>query len=122
MIDYDKKINRWMRIVKEASEQSHRVTIPKIEKIINMNELLNYKKQQNLICSLTDKTQPLEEYLNKDTKEILFVIGPEGGFSNKEENFLIQNGFLPTTLGKRVLRVETAAIYVASIINYVYKG
>ena len=87
-----------------------------------MNELLNYKKHQNLICSLTDKTQPLEEYLNKDNKEILFVIGPEGGFSNKEENFLIQNGFLPTTLGKRVLRVETAAIYVASIINYVYKG
>lgn len=118
----EKKKTRWESICKEASEQSHRVIIPKIEKIINMNELLNYKKQQNLICSLTDKTQPLEEYLNKDTKEILFVIGPEGGFSNKEENFLIQNGFLPTTLGKRVLRVETAAIYVASIINYVYKG
>ena len=118
----EKKKTRWESICKEASEQSHRVTIPKIEKIINMNELLNYKKQQNLICSLTDKTQPLEEYLNKDNKEILFVIGPEGGFSNKEENFLIQNGFLPTTLGKRVLRVETAAIYVASIINYVYKG
>ena len=118
----EKKKTRWESICKEASEQSHRVTIPKIEKIINMNELLNYKKQQNLICSLTDKTQPLEEYLNKDTKEILFVIGPEGGFSNKEENFLIQNGFLPTTLGKKVLRVETAAIYVASIINYVYKG
>ena len=118
----EKKKTRWESICKEASEQSHRVTIPKIEKIINMNELLNYKKQQNLICSLTDKTQPLEEYLNKDTKEILFVIGPEDGFSNKEENFLIQNGFLPTTLGKKVLRVETAAIYVASIINYVYKG
>ena len=118
----EKKKTRWESICKEASEQSHRVTIPKIEKIININELLNYKKQQNLICSLTDKTQPLEEYLNKDNKEILFVIGPEGGFSNKEENFLIQNGFLPTTLGKRVLRVETAAIYVASIINYVYKG
>ena len=118
----EKKKTRWESICKESSEQSHRVTIPKIEKIINMNELLNYKKQQNLICSLNDKTQPLEEYLNKDTKEILFVIGPEGGFSNKEENFLIQNGFLPTTLGKRVLRVETAAIYVASIINYVYKG
>ena len=118
----EKKKTRWESICKEASEQSHRVIIPKIEKIINMNELLNYKKQQNLICSLTDKTQPLEEYLNKDTKEILFVIGPEGGFSNKEENFLIQNGFLPTTLGKRVLRVETAAIYVASIISYVYKG
>ena len=40
----------------------------------------------------------------------------------KEEEFLIENGFESTTLGKRVLRVETAAIYVASIINYIYKG
>lgn len=118
----EKKKTRWESICKEASEQSHRVTIPKIENIINMNELLTYKQQQNLICSLNDKTKPLEEYLKEDIKEILFVIGPEGGFTNKEEEFLIQNGFLSTTLGKRVLRVETAAIYVASIINYVYKG
>ena len=118
----EKKKTRWESICKEASEQSHRVTIPKIENIINMNELLIYKQQQNLICSLNDKTKPLEEYLKEDIKEILFVIGPEGGFTNKEEEFLIQNGFLSTTLGKRVLRVETAAIYVASIINYVYKG
>ena len=118
----EKKKTRWESICKEASEQSHRVTVPKIENIINMNELLTYKKQQNLICSLNDKTKPLEEYLKEDIKEILFVIGPEGGFTNKEEEFLIQNEFLSTTLGKRVLRVETAAIYVASIINYVYKG
>ena len=52
----------------------------------------------------------------------MFVIGPEGGFAPKEEEYLIENGFECTTLGKRVLRVETAALYVASIINYVYKG
>ena len=40
----------------------------------------------------------------------------------KEEEFLIENGFKSTSLGKRVLRVETAAIYVASVINYIYKG
>lgn len=118
----EKKKIRWETICKEASEQSHRVTIPKIEKIMTMKELVNNKKDVNLICSLNDKTKPLESYLNNDIKEILFVIGPEGGFSNKEEQFLIENGFECTTLGKRVLRVETAAIYVASIINYVYKG
>lgn len=118
----EKKKIRWENICKEASEQSHRVTIPKIHNIISLKELLNQKKELNLICSLNEKTKPLEEYLMKELKNILFVIGPEGGFSNKEEQFLTENGFESTTLGKRVLRVETATIYVASIINYIYKG
>lgn len=118
----EKKKLRWETICKEASEQSHRVTIPQIHNIMAMKELLNNKKQLNLICSLNDKTKPLEDYLKDEIKDILFVIGPEGGFTQKEEDFLIQNGFNATTLGKRVLRVETAAIYVASIINYIYKG
>lgn len=118
----EKKKTRWETICKEASEQSHRVTIPKIHNIVTLKELIMKKKQLNLICSLNENTQPLDKYLNNDLKEILFMIGPEGGFSPQEETFLIENGFQATTLGKRVLRVETAAIYVASIINYVYKG
>lgn len=118
----EKKIIRWQTICKEASEQSKRIVVPKIHKITTMKELVNNKKQLNLICSLNDKTQPLEQYLTKEINDILFVIGPEGGFTQKEEEFLIDNDFECTTLGKRVLRVETAAIYVASIINYIYKG
>ena len=118
----EKKKNRWIAICKEASEQSHRITIPEVTNIMTMKELLNNKKELNLICSLNENTKPLDEYLNNKIKDILFVIGPEGGFSKKEEEFLIENSFQATTLGKRVLRVETAAIYVSSIINYVYKG
>lgn len=118
----EKKKNRWELICKEASEQSHRTSIPKIHNIMTIKELLENKKQLNLICSLQDESKPLNEYLTNDIKDILFVIGPEGGISKKEEEFLIDNGFKCTTLGKRVLRVETASIYVASIINYIYKG
>ena len=118
----EKKQIRWETICKEASEQSHRVTIPKVQNVITLKQLLNEKKELNLICSLNENTKPLSEYLNPNVKDILFVIGPEGGFTKKEEEFLIENGFESTTLGKRVLRVETAAIYVASIINYIYKG
>lgn len=118
----EKKKIRWETICKEASEQSHRTTIPIIYTPMTLKELLENKKELNLICSLNDKTKPLQEYLTSEVKEILFVIGPEGGFTTKEEEFLIANNFKPTTLGKRVLRVETAAIYVASIINYIYKG
>ena len=118
----EKKKLRWETICKEASEQSHRVTIPKVHDVITLKQLLNEKKELNLICSLNDNTKPLSVYLQPNIKDILFVIGPEGGFAKKEEEFLIENGFESTTLGKRVLRVETAAIYVASIIHYIYKG
>ena len=118
----EKKKTRWQTICKEASEQSNRVTIPEITNILTLKQLLNQKQQLNLICSLNDTTKPLEHYLTKNIKSILFVIGPEGGFAPKEEDFLIENNFKSTSLGKRVLRVETAAIYVASIINYIYEG
>ena len=59
---------------------------------------------------------------NKKCATMLFVIGPEGGITDKEEKQLNNNGFVSVSLGKRVMRVETAAIYVASIINYIYEG
>jgi len=118
----EKKLKRWELICKEASEQSKRTKIPKIENVMTLKQLTNVKSDVKLICSLAEETKPIDEYLKKDIKNILFVIGPEGGFSVNEEKYLLENNFLPATLGKRVLRVETAAIYVASIINYIYKG
>ncbi len=117
-----KKIERWQMICKEASEQSKRIKIPKVHNIISLKELTNVENNLKLICSLSENTKPLKEYLKQDTKEVLFVIGPEGGFSNQEEKMLLANNFLPVSLGKRVMRVETAAIYVASIINYICEG
>ena len=117
-----KKIERWQMICKEASEQSKRIKIPKVHNIISLKELTNVENNLKLICSLSENTKPLKEYLKQDTKEVLFVIGPEGGFSSQEEKMLLANNFLPVSLGKRVMRVETAAIYVASIINYICEG
>lgn len=118
----EKKLIRWEKICKEASEQSHRLDVPKITAPMTIKELINYPADQKLICSLTEETKSLDNYLTNTLTSLLFVIGPEGGISPKEENFLLQNNFSSTTLGKRVLRVETATIYVASIINYIYKG
>ena len=68
-----KKIDRWNKILKEASEQSHRITIPKINNIISLKELINYKKDVNLICSLNEHTKPLDSYLTEHVKKVLFV-------------------------------------------------
>lgn len=117
-----KKYQRWQTICKEASEQSHRTKIPEISQVMTIKELTSVSNNLKLICSLASGSKPVSKYLTSDVQEVLFAIGPEGGFSKEEETFLLNNSFSPVTLGKRVMRVETAAIYVASIINYIYKG
>jgi len=117
-----KKLLRWEKICKEASEQSHRLKVPQITSPMTLNEIKTYSAEQKLICSLNEHTKPLNTYLNQGIKSIIVVIGPEGGITPKEEELLLQNNFKSASLGKRVLRVETAVIYIASIINYVYKG
>lgn len=118
----DKKLLRWQTICKEASEQSKRTSIPKIDKVLSLKELVDNNSDVKLICSLNEETKDIANYLDNSIKSILFAIGPEGGFSKEEELYLLNNGFNPVTLGSRVLRVETAAIYVTSIINYMYRG
>lgn len=118
----DKKIARWQMICKEASEQSKRTMVPIVENIMTLKQLTTLNDSLKLICSLNSLTKPIDYYTTKDKKNILFVIGPEGGFTDSEETMLLDNGFEPVTLGKRVMRVETAAIYVASIIKYIYEG
>ena len=55
---------------------------------------------------------------NTNCDRILLVVGPEGGFSLEEEKFLLDNGFISVSLGKNVLRAETAPVVALSMINY----
>lgn len=117
-----KKLLRWQMICKEASEQSKRTAIPKVTNIMTLTELNDISNSLKLICSLNANSKPLEYYLKKNINEVLFAIGPEGGFTPKEEELLLTNGFKSVSLGKRVMRVETATMYVASIVNYICEG
>ena len=111
----------YTKTCKEASEQSKRTKVPIVSSIISLEELLKNDNKMKLICSLTENSQLISNYLHPDIQDALFAIGPEGGVTTEEEQKLINNGFLPVSLGKRIMRVETAAIYVASIINYIYE-
>lgn len=116
----DKKLDRWNKILKEASEQSFRSNIPNLTNIKNIKDLINLDFDLKLVCSLNENTQNIKKILQKINKydKILLVVGPEGGFDLKEENLLIQNGFISTSLGSTVLRAETAPIVATSMINY----
>ena len=115
-----KKVVRWQKIVKEASEQSKRCDIPKITSIMDLKDLVKVESNYKFICSVNEKSKTIKSILSNinisDT--ILFVIGPEGGFDNSEEEYLMNNGFIPITFGNNVLRTETASSFILSVINY----
>ena len=118
--DIDKKIARFSKIMKEASEQSHRVVVPELLGIFNLKNLpkeafsdINYVAYEKD----ASKTDEMFEGLTKD-KSISVLVGPEGGFSEQEIDNLVKQGFIRTSLGKRILRAETAAIYALSVLGY----
>jgi 16S rRNA (uracil1498-N3)-methyltransferase len=117
---FEKKKERWKSICKEASEQSHRNIIPEITNQMTIKELEKEEYDYKYVCSVKEEDNLIVNYFQNDLKcaKIIFVIGPEGGISEKEENELNNFGYTSVSLGKRVLRVETAAIYVASILSY----
>ena len=115
----DKKIDRWQRIVKEASEQSKRNIIPEVLNPMDIKELIEYKADLKLICSTISDNKlknVIKEHNDYDTS--MLVIGPEGGFDPKEEEKFINNGFIPISLGDRVLRTETASLCILSMLYY----
>lgn len=116
------KINRWQKIAKEASEQAKRLDIPLINYPMNMKELATLDYDYKLLCTVNEVTNSIKKVLSKAnlSDRILVVVGPEGGFTTDEEQFLSNNGFINVTLGKLVLRSETVAINVLSIINYIF--
>lgn len=116
----DNKISRWKKIVKEASEQSYRSDIPKMHDIIGLKDLLKIDADIKIFCNTNEMSKNIKKVLQDSKKSgtMLIVVGPEGGFSNAEVDFLSNNGFLSVTLGKNILRAETVPLYLLSVINY----
>lgn len=115
-----KKMIRWNIICKEASEQSKRTSIPIIHDVINLKDLTKIDGDVRLVASTKEKDKLLNCYLQNidNCAKIVVVIGPEGGISDREEDYLFDNGYSPVSFGNLIFRVETACIYVASILNY----
>lgn len=118
----NKKIDRWNRILKEASEQSMRVNIPELVFLNSIKHIINIDGLK-LICSTTEKKNNIKNALSPLKKgsncdKINLVIGPEGGISNNEEEYLVENGYKKVTLGNNIMRVETVPMFLMSVINY----
>ena len=108
----NKKLERIRKIIKEAAEQSHRNIIPDLHDVIDLDGLNQYLSKHNYIAYENHKG----DYDIEADSSVTFIIGPEGGFTDQEYKKIVDLGFESISLGKRILRAETAAIYLSSII------
>lgn len=117
---FKKKKVRWEAICKEASEQSKRTSIPVISDVMSIKELAKIEADYKLVASTKEKSKMLNSYLQNinNCAKIILVVGPEGGISDREEAILNDNGYDSISFGNLIFRVETAAIYAASIFNF----
>ena len=128
----NKKIERWQKIAESAAKQSGRNTIPEIRQVIKIEEISKLKDLYDLIivCYENEKQNTLKnqlsqlknQFTDKTELHIAVVIGPEGGLEEKDVDFLKQNGAQAVTLGKRILRTETVALNLLSIIMYEFEN
>lgn len=122
--DEEKKILRWQKIAEGAAKQSGRDIIPNVNRTQNINNICNSIKEYDilLVAYELEKNNSLKNelkklHVNKKLK-IGILIGPEGGIEEEEIDLLKENGAKIISLGKRILRTETVALVVSSIIMY----
>lgn len=117
--DFARKESRFLSIMKEASEQCHREYIPEIYYVDSIKGIEKYLADLNLFAYELEagKDNQFIDLVNqKDYQSISIIVGPEGGFSIKEAEYLDSLNFHRVSLGRRILRCETAAIYSLSVI------
>ncbi len=117
-----KKIERWQKIAEVAAKQSMRDIIPEIGNIVKLKDITKQDYDVVLVAYENEEKNMLKQELKKlqgkDRYKIAIVIGPEGGISEKEIEILKNMGTSFVSLGKRILRTETAGIVMSGNIMY----
>lgn len=112
----EKKRQRYARIALEAAQQSGRGIVPEIKKMTELKTAVSQCEADIKIVFYEGGGEPLSALIKKDAKSAAVFIGPEGGFEKEEVELLKQNGAVAATLGKRILRTQTAPVAALSAI------
>ena len=123
----EKKRERWQKIAKSAAEQCGRGIIPTVYAPVTFNQAVEILKSHSssFMCYEGERAFSLKEYLSKEESkelDICFMIGSEGGFSEDECAKIREAGIPTVSLGKRILRCETAPVYVLSCLSMTFEG
>ncbi|MCQ8211758.1 16S rRNA (uracil(1498)-N(3))-methyltransferase [Cetobacterium somerae] len=113
------KKDKWDLIVREATKQCQAVKLVEISEPKKIGELNLEEYDLAIVPYECEEENSLRNILNKlesKPKKVLYIVGPEGGFEKEEIEFLKANGVIPVSLGKRILRAETASIIVGGVL------
>lgn len=122
-----KKLERWQKIAQEASQQSKRIQVPTVNKYFTWKQCVAQLAQDEgltLVLWEDEHTQSMKGFLRslpQPPQKINLVIGPEGGLSEEEVLELREGGAVTVSLGKRILRTETAGMAALAMLNYEYE-
>lgn len=115
---------RWKRISIEASKQCKRTIIPELSELSGFEDMLALPSKDSLRIILWEgETERglkdiMQESKDGGTKDCFIIVGPEGGFSRQEIDASRQEGFVTASLGRNILRTETASLVILSILQY----
>lgn len=121
------KQKRWQSIAESAAKQSRRNIIPHIHEVVKFGQAVDYVKNLDItlipyeLAEDMEKTKQIFETIQPG-QSIGIFIGPEGGFDESEIALAQENGISPITLGKRILRTETAGMAVLSVLMFQLEG
>jgi 16S rRNA (uracil1498-N3)-methyltransferase len=115
-----KRAERWKKILAEASQQSRRMSVPSLEPVIRPEQCFaRCQEGLKLLLSERQDARPMREVLrSQKTAKAAIAIGPEGGWTDGEFDAAHQSGFRHVSLGKLILRTETAVIAALASLNY----
>lgn len=118
-----KKVERWNSIAESGAKQSGRNVVPAVMDVMSYNEALAYAKKLDVVLIPYELAEGMEETRQiiadiRQGQSVGIFIGPEGGFEVEEVERAKMQGILPVTLGKRILRTETAGLTMLSILMY----
>jgi 16S rRNA (uracil1498-N3)-methyltransferase len=113
----EKRVERWRRIAREASEQSRRIEAPKIGDPIKLAEALNQAAELRVVLAETEREAGFTDILSETASggSLALAIGPEGGWAGDELEAFHKAGWISASLGTTILRAETAAIAALAI-------
>lgn len=116
-----KKLDRWQKIARESAKQSKRNIIPTVEPLMTVGELVEKLKNEDALVLVPyelEDVKQLKDVLLEPKEDYYIIIGPEGGFDIKEIEMFKEIGAHIVTLGKRILRTETAGIVSSAVVMY----
>jgi len=111
----EKRVDRWRRIAREASEQSRRIATPEIADPVKLKTLLTAEKSGSRIILAENEDQVQLRDLCSASDKIVLAIGPEGGWTEEELKLFSDAGWQSASLGATILRAETAAIAALAV-------